>query len=180
MSRPGGGGAAAGACATACGEAVGVAGTGAAEAAGAGTCAAAARMLLGAAEEGRSGAARTGPRSKTAGSSKSSSKPARVERGCSTSLDDGATVYGVAAAAVRRGTGSACSARRKSKLDRGSDRVDEKGKHDSSNTTWREIIMRRVERSKHRYPLWEEGYPRKTQAVERGASLCCEVEDMLG
>jgi hypothetical protein len=55
-----------------------------------------------------------------------------------------------------------------------------KGKTVSSNMTCREMMTRLVERSRQRYPLCAEGYPRKTQAVERGASLCGEVAWRLG
>lgn len=54
------------------------------------------------------------------------------------------------------------------------------GKMVSSKTTWREIIMRRDVRSRQRYPRCRDGYPRKTQAVDRGASLWGEVDAVLG
>lgn len=91
--------------------------------------------------------------------------------GCSTS-EEGATVRGRGCSTSDEGAttgGSPCS--KKSK-DEGVGGVAAKGNRDSLNTTWREMMMRRVERSRHQYPLWEAGYPRKTQAVERGASLC--------
>ena len=47
-----------------------------------------------------------------------------------------------------------------------------KGKSDSLKSTCREMIIFREARSKQRYPLWLDGYPRKIQGVERGASLC--------
>lgn len=37
--------------------------------------------------------------------------------------------------------------------------------------TCREIIIFIDERSKHLYPLWLDGYPKKTHGVDRGASL---------
>jgi hypothetical protein len=46
-----------------------------------------------------------------------------------------------------------------------------KGKTFSSKTTWHEMMMRCVRRSRHRYPLWSGEYPRKRQREERGASL---------
>lgn len=46
-----------------------------------------------------------------------------------------------------------------------------RGKTISSNTIWREVMMRREESSKHRYSLWLVGYSRKTQGVKQGACL---------
>lgn len=55
-----------------------------------------------------------------------------------------------------------------------------KGNVFSSNTTCREIITLLVTGSKHRYPLWLLGYPRKTHMVERGANLLGAVAERLG
>jgi hypothetical protein len=86
-------------------------------------------------------------------------------RGCSTSEEEATA------------GGNPCNKKSKDEAAVG---VAAKGKRDSSKTTWCEMMMRRVERSRHRYPLWEAGYPRKTQAVERGASLCGVVALKFG
>lgn len=51
------------------------------------------------------------------------------------------------------------------------DGMVEKGNVFSKNITCQDIIIFLVDISRHRYPMWLEGYPKKTQAVERGASL---------
>ena len=49
--------------------------------------------------------------------------------------------------------------------------TDPNGKMDSSKVTWREIMMRLVERSRQRKPRWNDGYSRKTHGELRGDNL---------
>jgi hypothetical protein len=100
-------------------------------------------------------------------------------RGCSTS-EEGATVRGRGCSTSDEGATAGGSPCNKKSKDEGAGGVAAKGNRDSSNTTWHKMMMRRVERSRHRYPLWEAGYPRKTQTVERGASLCGVVALKFG
>jgi hypothetical protein len=55
-----------------------------------------------------------------------------------------------------------------------------KGKDDSSKTTCRETNMRFMLRSRHRYPLCLEEYPKMTHRQERGASLWEAVPEVFG
>jgi len=71
------------------------------------------------------------------------------------------------------------SSNRKSSED-APDCVAAYGNIDSSNTTCREMISRHERMSRHRYPLWLDGYPRKMQGAERGASLWGVVALRLG
>ncbi len=73
-------------------------------------------------------------------------------RGCSTS-EERATMRGRGSSTSDEGAsagGSPCSKKSKDKATGG---VAAKGNCDLSNTTWHEMMMRRVERSRHRYPL---------------------------
>lgn len=67
--------------------------------------------------------------------------------GRSTSASDG-TLVGWGAAATVHGTGTACPVSRESRLDAGVVFATAKGKHVSSKTTWRDMMIRRVERSR--------------------------------
>ena len=50
--------------------------------------------------------------------------------------------------------------------------TEPKGKIDSSKMTYREIRMRREDKSRHQKPRCWDGLPKKTQGVLRGANLC--------
>jgi hypothetical protein len=69
---------------------------------------------------------------------------------------------------------------RKSKVDEGGVEISVKGKEASAKVTCHKMMSLLDVRSRHRYPLCSDGYPRKTHMVERGAILWGAMADRLG